>query len=437
MIMMQGDDPTTTEVEAKEGIAVVYRSFWSVPLDSEKVYVSIPSDARTVSLDNVYAVPHQGTTFFTAGAFSATKNPEDPPETGREASGDYAGFYYWSFPSGADRMVHHPLTFTSYDDFNDTDENLTERDHWHIEGGNLSLAANVSSASYVSKVYMGGTDISSINVTFQAIDPGSNMTVHVSKDNGTTWSQAGNGTDIEPPGKGTEFRWRVDMVQNVTANNTPVLEELSFDIILVPASTDIWLQATYLMDIPKDGLEFEVMTPFDKESAGLVLLGYFDLDMNVAVTGTEVISTPEATYHGKVTYMHMVGEYSNLISFSVEEQKTDDPGDGDGGNLLLWIVAALLIIGALAVSALSRRGPPPTTDDDDEADGNGPEEHEEEDIDIHELELEKEALVKRIKHLDELLEEGEIDGEEHEAKRTRLKAQAVEVMRRIDELQGD
>ena len=215
---------------------------------------------------------------------------------------------------------------------------------------------------------------------------------------------------------------------------SPSACQVNFDLTLVPETTDIWLQAVFQLDIPEAGLTFDMLLPFDGETASMIFLGYFDLDMELEVTGTNVTPVPGATYTNKVTHRHMVGVYSPILSFSVRQQPGDGTGGDGDGDLVLWLVAALLIIGAVAIYLYSGRRPTPGDGDKEGTEVDGAED---DGSDIHGLELEKEALVERIRQLDQRLEEGEIDEDEHAAKRAELKAKAVEVMRRIDELRDE
>jgi len=109
VIMMQGDDPSSTEVEPRDQVLVLDRAFWSIPWNSTEVYTYISPYARNVSMDNIKSVSHQGSSVFVPGDFSRAVNPDDPPASGWVVEDGYEGYFYWRFPEGVSRDVLHTL----------------------------------------------------------------------------------------------------------------------------------------------------------------------------------------------------------------------------------------------------------------------------------------------------------------------------------------
>lgn len=427
LTMMQGDDPNSPEVAPRDQVAVVERSFWKVPWNSSEIFTYIPPEARKVSVDNIKEISHQGTSIFIPGDFSKATNPDDPPTTGWLEGSENEGYYFWRFPKDVSRDQLANLTFTSSADFNDTDPNMTKTEEWNVSDGSLSLAENVSEAIYVSKRYTGGVDIVTLNVTFGA-EHGQNMTFDVSIDNGTTWYAISPGTPLPLDDIGGVFRWRVTMTQNLSHNATPLLYGVTFDVEFTPRYTDIWIEAMYMVDILKGELVIDQFFPFDSTTSTFVFVGYLDLDMDLQVNGTEVIRTEGGAYPGKATYTHMTGGHDPVLTFTITDTSTHD-GEDDGPvpNWIYIVVAILvlvMVIGIAMVLTSDRRrktdsgklGPP--------VDGD---EH------LEDLIGRKAELVETIRELDEDHEIGLVDDGEYEDRREELKAEAVDVIKRIED----
>ncbi len=428
-ILMQGDDPSSSQVAPRDQVQVIDRSYWSIPWNSSEVYTYISPKARNVSVDHVRSVPHQGGSVFVPGQFSAVLNPDDPPATGWMAGDAYRGYYYWRFPEGVSRDVVHTLVFENSTDFGDADPILTATDEWNVTGDTLSLASNVSSSTWVSKRYTGGVDITSVNMSVSA-DLGENMTFHVSTDNGTSWSPILPGTPVDVDDQGFEFRWRVTMDREPVSNATPVLHNVSFDIEFTPETTDIWLEAQYTLDIIGGSLEFSMTHPFDVHGSSFIFVGHVDTDMSLQLEGANLTRSDGSVYPGKVTYTHMGGARAPLLAFTIKDLREDDEGDTS-----LWLYVGILVLVIMMVIGIAMVI---TADNRSEAgsspeDGTEPGEVPDTPTDDHEaLEVRKAELLEAISELDEDHEIGLIDDEEFEERRRALKAEAVEVMKRID-----
>ncbi|MCK4971304.1 MAG: hypothetical protein KAS77_12265, partial [Thermoplasmata archaeon] len=281
MIMVQGDDPDTSMIEARDMLSVVDRSYWEIPWDSDEVYVSMPEDAKSIIVEQVESIPHQGQNIYVPGKYSAMQNPDDPPETGRVTEGDYEGFYYWRFPEHADRSENDTMDVDTDEDFADYDPELTDPDDFIFSFGSIGLAENVTGATYTSKMFT-GHELTQVGLSYWGYEM-ENMTFEVTGDNGTTWHPAESGTTSAIPGGGNQFRWRVNMTQDLADDAPPILDWVTFIIHFMPDTTDTWIEASYLLLIPEEGLELDEMFPFDVDNSGLVYVGYFDHDVEVNV----------------------------------------------------------------------------------------------------------------------------------------------------------
>ncbi|MCJ2540422.1 MAG: hypothetical protein LN414_04025 [Candidatus Thermoplasmatota archaeon] len=430
IIMMQGDDPDTLEEEDRLQLTVVERTMWRVPYDSNTVYTYIPPMARNVLMDNVESFSHQGENFFIPGPFSFANNPGNLPEVGIIPDGLYGGFQFWKFPIGADRDTMYPLDFNTTEDFDDADPNLTEMDDWDTSDGNLTLSGDQNSSTYVSKRYVGGVGLVSVNMTM-AGENEENVTIEISADDGTTWKTAENGSPLPFDNEGNEFRWRVNMTQNLSDNATPVLYYAYFDILFTPENTSLWIETSYVINIPVGGLTFDMVFPFDANQSGMIFLGHFDIDMSLELTGTEITEDVDAEYMGKTRYTHMTGGYSSQLILEVEDLVIADDNEGLDSWLLIAIPIALIFV--VIVVFMMVRGEPneksvsdgTSSPDEEVNDGEGGR------SDIEDLEERKTELVNEIRDLDSALEEGLISEKDHRVQRAELKAEALSLMRQI------
>lgn len=434
IIMTQGDDPDTEEKEPRNLLVVTDRTFWRIPWDSDEVYTYIPPDSENVLVDHVEVFEHQDMSLFIPGDYSSASNPHDPPRFGKVGAGPYEGMAYWGFPAGADRTKTNNLVFETDEDWEDFDPNHTDGGEWKVLFNSLSLDDNVTSATYTSKMYTGGVDIVSINMSVLGFAK-ENMSFEVTWNNGTMWSPIVEGTPLPADGPGTGFRWRVTMTQNETLNTTPVLDGVAFRISFIPEATEVWLETVYHVRVPAGkAIEIGMVFPFDVNFSGMILVAYFDNDMRLEVNGTTLTSDPDGTYPGKTTYLHMRGPYEKALTFTVTDLR--EPDDEPSTS---WLLFAVLLVILLAVGvAYTMRGgsgradgprPGPGADADvaDGAEGEPGERG-----GMTSLERSKAEILEEISKLDLLREQGVIDEEEHRARRAELKARAVEVMKRMD-----
>jgi len=430
MIMVQGDDPGSTQTEARDMLSVLDRSYWEIPWRSDEVYISVPLDAKSILIEQVEGIPHEGQSIYVPGKYSAMENPGDHPETGRVTDGDYKDFYYWRFPEHADRSENDTMDVDTDEDFADYDPELTDPDDFFFTFGSIGLAENVTEATYTSKMYSGKDHVTKVGLSYWGYEM-DNMTFEVSSDNGTTWHPAESGTTSPVPGEGRQFRWRVTMTQDLADDAPPILDWLTLVIHFMPETTDTWIEVSYLMQIPKEGLEFDKMFPFNNES-GLIYLGYFDHDVEVNVTGIHLVRIPGDTQEDKVTYRFMEGPYENLLTFYMKDHQA--PGESGGLPwvyyllpLLIFIIIAMAFYGAKASREKDPKGYEETPDDDEE-------EPDLDDMDEKELEERRVMLLGLIKQLEQEHAEGIIGNEELEVRRDMVKKEAVEVMKQLDKV---
>jgi hypothetical protein len=432
--MLQGNDPDSSETEARDMLTVLDRSYWQIPWDSNEVYISMPEDAKSIIVEQVEGIPHEGGSIFVPGKYSAMKNPGNHPETGRVTDGDYEGFYYWRFPEGADRSDNDTFDVDTDEDFADFDPELTDPDNFMFSFGSIMLAENVTEAIYTSKVYTGESHLTKAGLSFWGYEM-ENMTFEVTGDNGTTWHPAEAGTTSPIPGEGKEFRWRVTMTQDLDDDAPPILDWMTLILYFMPAKFETWIEASYLMEIPKEGLGIDKMFPFDGDLAGLVYLGYFDHDVELNVTGFHLSRIPGDTHEEKVTYRYMTGPYECRLTFFMRDHQVPDESD-DFPWLYYLLPLVIVIVIALAYYWAKTSGKREIMEID-EAQDEDDEGLDLDDMDLEELEAAKAELVNKIRQVQKEHDEGIVGDEELDVRLKTYKDEAVLVMRHIDRYEDD
>ncbi|UCC93156.1 MAG: hypothetical protein JSW25_00310 [Thermoplasmata archaeon] len=356
IMVLQGDDPNTPEEEPRDRIHVIDRTYWSVPWNNSQVYTYIPPEARDISIDHVVPMEQEGRSVYVSGEFSVLSNPENPPETGWMTQGNYTAFYYWTFPEGAQRGRALELDVDSTVDFRQFDEDLTVAEDWDTSGGMLMLLPGTNTSTYVSRTESTGLELLTVDLTIEGTSTGS-MTFEITVDNGTTWFPVTDDGPMEAPESGNEFKWRVTFDQDGSMAELPALERVTFDLLYTPEFNDMWLEASYTLDIPDEGVEFDFTLPFDGDGTGFIVYVYTDEDMPFSINGTDVEMTDDPEYEGKTVHRHLSGEYASLITMAMDVEEGGHDGTGPGGiNPVLWVLVGLVVLLVALLGMGSLRG---------------------------------------------------------------------------------
>jgi len=492
VILVQGENPQTEEVEHEHDVWVLDRTAWSVPWNSSTVYIWVPDGARNVTIEHWEQNTLSTTTDYVRGRFHQFYHPLDADMVKVVTQGPYAGFHSWSFPDGADRNFSAALSVQNRSQFHQQTGESVNLSHWNLTGGMLRLEPGVNASTFTSNTTEAGYDISAVTPSWEMNATG-NYTIFVSADNGTTWKNATNGTRLLFPGIGNQLRWRVEMEQNVSTNDTPILDGIELDIEYVTEYMDVFLFTSYVLHIDDGSLEFDMYYPFDGSNTGMVFLGYVDPDYTLVSTGVNLIVSQQEGYEGKVVYRHMAADYQPYITLNITHTP-DDTVSGGFSNLPLFLLVGIILIAASIFIGLKysrsqqSKGKPKSAarkksdaDDDRELlekkkarlerkladldeevelgliDAEAADELREDyrdklddieeklaepeapEIDeqaISALEARKKKILQAIKRVDGELEDGLIDEDEHGRMRAGYKKKAVEIMKELDELKG-
>lgn len=344
ILVLQGDDPNTPEEEPRGLIQVVDQTYWSIPWNNSQVYTYVPPGAREISIDHVVPMDEDGRSVYVPGEFSVISNKDDPPETGWMTEGNYSSFYYWTFPEGAQRGRSVQLDVDTTLQFRQFDEEMTVAEAWDTSGGMLMLLPDRTTSTFVSRTENTGMELLTVDMTVEGTSTDA-MTFAISVDNGTTWLPMTDEGPMEVPVSGREFKWQVTFEQDGSMEKLPALERLTFELIYTPEFNDIWLETSYTLEILEEGLEFDFTLPFDGDGTGFIVYVYTDDDLPFSVNGTEMETTVDPEYEGKVLHRHLSGYYASLITLAmdVDEPGNEDTEDGDR-ELAIWALVGLVVL---------------------------------------------------------------------------------------------
>ncbi|MCK5038776.1 MAG: hypothetical protein KAS16_06720, partial [Thermoplasmata archaeon] len=174
-------------------------------------------------------------------------------------------------------------------------------------------------------------------------------------------------------GVNNEMRFRIQMTQDPMLNNTPVIENISFDIMYIPQNIEVWLETSYHMDIPDKGLDFTIHLVYDQPSMPIYYVGYFDDSTHIAYAGFQATSTTFDSMPDKVVHMTMGEDHESILGFHITFEES-----GMAFSTSLFIVLLFIIITMGAVGFYFKGRPKDSeaaktdTVEDDEGDDDAP-----------------------------------------------------------------
>jgi hypothetical protein len=432
--MVQGDDPSTEEIESESEISVFESIGVYIPWNESVVEVALPFGAKSWDIDHVTYPPMDDF----PGEYSAFFNPENPPFTQfidmSSMSCCYAHRLAWGFPEGADRNTTESIYIGTETDFIQHFNDTRSDPVWNFSVSGLKLEPGNTTGDYfsvpLSVPLSMGVNITKIVMSWNITIHKENVSISVSNNNGTDWMDMNgqNGQVVNFSTQGNELIWRINMTQDINQNNTPILDELQVNVTYIPFITPIFLNLEYKLQRDPDTNRFEFTFDLYDDyiyNVPLHILIYINDDhilesKNISMAFTEVLENlPD-----KNRYSFVTGSYLPIVEISVHkiEEEEDFP----------WIILlALLLIVILIAMLLISRARSKESEEPSEAEGEEPLDSGEE---LEELEKKKEGLLKAIKKLDKDFEEGLIDEDVYNELRTSYKSKAASVMKQIDAL---
>ncbi|MCK4757328.1 MAG: hypothetical protein KAS67_02640 [Thermoplasmata archaeon] len=332
LVFFQGDDPSTDSVEPAGMMKAIDTSRWMVPWNASHLFVSVPEGASNLDMTNLDF----------SGAVPVTGRFESGDDTGPQYSlvteGDHAGFYRWEFPEDAPRDYTANLLFNSTQYFETHVSDQTDEGDWDTGNDTLSLNPGVLASNFTTKMESVGYDMVAATISLNTSSGADNITFFMSADNGTTWVEMGQEARVEFPGIDSQMKFMIHMEQNTGLNNTPVINSISMILEYIPENLDIWIETTYEMDIPDDGLIFSFHLTYDLADMPLYYIGYFDDDMVIAYEGMEVSATTFESMPNKTIHMTMAEDHESCLAFHIVP-----PGAGQSGFDMAILITIIFV----------------------------------------------------------------------------------------------
>lgn len=433
--MVQGDDPSTEEIELESEISVLERYGVYIPWNESIVEVALPFGAKSWDIDHVvYLSPVD----YIPGEYSTFYNPENPPYKQFIDMSDmdccYAHRVTWGFPEGADRSKTESIYVGTETEFSQHFNDTRSDNVWNFSASGLKLRPGNASGKYISLPLLVpqamGINITGIKMSWNIAMYEENVSISVSNNNGTDWfdinGQEGKLVNFSTQGK--ELVWRINMSQNIYQNNTPILEDLWVNATYIPIITNIYLNLAYKLERNPDTNKFDFTLDLYDDHIDYVnphILIFINDDhilesKNITMVFTEDIENmPD-----KNRYSFVSGSYMPIVDISVQKVEKEEENEISRSILLILLLIVILIAMILLSRARLKESKKPSEAEDEE-----PADSEEE---LEELEKKKAKLLKAIKKLDKDFEEGLIDEDVYNELRNGYKSKAAEVMKQID-----
>jgi hypothetical protein len=393
------------------------------------VAVPVPKGVQGI---NIEQVEWSDTIGYYPGMYSAVLNPDNPPflyfDSMEGMDQRISSDYYWGFPSGADRNLSAYLYVTTDEEFQQNFDSVTSDDAWNFSPEGLSLKSGETSGEYFSeKSTFNGVNITAVEMSWSIDANDENATFEVSNNNGTNWMEVTHkrGEPVNFETTGIDLTWRVNMTQDPSLNNTPVLGDLWVNVTYTPWYTDIILQLGYVLQKNSDKGRFDVVLDlYDDHVNGVNphVVIYINKDHEIDSDNLPLTNIKTQTeYPDKDAYVFMTGEYSVEAPITIKEKD-----EGFPLILLLSVILIACIAGIILLLVLGKRKPSASPDTEEPADSE----------DMEELRHKKEGLLIAIKKLDSDYEEGVLDEDTYKELRASYKAKAVEVTKELHRIKG-
>jgi hypothetical protein len=439
IVMIQGDDPATEQVEPGDRIIAIERYFFSIPFNETWVQVPVPKNASMTGMDVDHVVYNQQMGSYLPGDYAEFFNTNNPPYKEFLDMTDMdccvADFYAWGFPKEADRNISQSALIGSSYFFNASMDADRSDDVWNYTDSDLKLNAGEEYGDYYSVLSLMGLNITKIEMSWAISEHPENISFFISNDNGTSWMDITHNSteDLFFPDNGSEFLWKINMSQDIELNNTPILDFMWINLTFLDYYTEITLQLDYILERRSGDFKFTWDFYMNKQNGRSPhILLYLDKDHELEAENINMLFWGDQTeFPEKDTYFFMSNEYSSAASVTIS--KIEDPqAEFPFFLILLFIIIAMIII--VLLSSLPKKDR--TTQDQEEKEeaesGVSEEEMEEMEGELEELQTKKEGLLNAIKKLDSDFEEGIIDGDVYNDLKGSYKGKTIEVMKRMD-----
>lgn len=427
IVLIQGDDPKTPEVESENEIYVVERfTFW-IPWNESFVEVAVPKEINSerADFDHVIYVDPMG---YIPGMYSAYWNSTTTPYkefiSMENMDCCISNRYVWGFPSGSERnhsassLLDTPLDFEQY-----VDEDRSD-DVWNYSDSGMRMKPGNAFGDYLSQSSELGVNITKVKMSWVVLENEENITLFASNDNGAHWlNMTGKeGQQLFFTTSGSDFVLKFNMTQDVKRNNTPLLSELGINLTYTPDYNEIILQLYYIVERDPSSDEFDFTLDLHEDSDyGIApyIIVYINEGYSVKSDQTPLTLYEEQTeYPGKNSYVFMGGSYSPEAIITIQK----DEGKGQIPWELLLVIIILLVCIGIVIATRSKKEPKDTSKPVTKVSN-----------EKKKLLERKQNLLKAIKKLDKDFEAGILDEEVYRELRADYKRKTVDIMKELDQ----
>lgn len=436
IVVIQGDDPDTDEVEPGSQLIAIERYDFQIPWNETWVEVPVPKIAKMegMRLNQVVSVDSMG---YIPGVYSEYWNQNNPPfKLFKDMTGMaccIADSYTWGFPENADRNTTKYIKVDSDTDFDKYFDDMISDDIWNFSILGLSMKPGYEYGNYISIPTILEINITKLEMSWEVAAFEENVSFFVSNNNGTNWLNMTDreGEEVIFTTSGNELIWKIIMSQDIAGNNTPVLNDLWINTTYTPFYTEITLQLEYA--IGRDSNKFEIVWDLNMDYGDGVTphtLIYTDKDHKLKSEGIPLsLYEAQTEYPTKDAYTYMSldsGSYSpeaSVIITKMVDEEIQFP----------WILILILFIIVLIVLVLLFSRPKTH----DEAKVTQTEEaglSEDQQLEHDGLKHKKEGLLKAINKLDSDFEEGLLDEDVYSDLKGNYKQKTIDVMKQMDVL---
>jgi hypothetical protein len=430
IVMIQGDDPKTEAVEPESQILVIERFGYLIPFNETFVAAPVPKEARAWSIDQV---EWSDTIGYYPGEYSAIMNPNNPPFRYFDSMVDMdccvSSDYYWGFPQGTDRNLSVYSNLDTDTDFIEFFDDIASDKVWNFSSDGLSLKNGNASGDYISSLNTAnGITITTAEMSWSIDSYEENATFAISNNNGTDWIDVTQkrGEVVNFSAQGTDLIWKINMTQDPSINNTPVLSNLWINTTFIDWNTEVILQLSYILDKDMDSRKFEFVLDLYDDYINFInphVVVYINKDHEIISDSLPMVFFETQTeYPDKDAYVFMSGGYDTAVPITINENEKE--GEEARFSMLFLLIILLFITGIIVIMILGKREGAVI-----------PESEESEDSEEMEgLRYKKEGLLLAIKKLDSDYKEGLIDEDTYSDLRASYKAKAVDVAKELDAL---
>ncbi|UCE73746.1 MAG: hypothetical protein JSV56_12070 [Methanomassiliicoccales archaeon] len=429
VIMIQGNDPDTAEIEPGNEMLAIERFFLLVPWNESFVDLPVPL-AMKIGSQDIDHVGYSDMFGYVPGQYSLYMNPGDSPYKEFRNMEDMtcciAHSFVWGFPKGADRNQSQDIHLDTGSAFKENMDDSRSIDVWNFSEDTMKLKMGEYSGEYISTATKMGAHIPKVEIDWNISMHKENVTFLISNNNGTNWLDmtSHKGEEVNFSVQGNELIWKINMTQNITLNNTPVLTDLWINVTYTPMYSDIILQLDYVLERKSDKFEF-TMDLYKDYDDGVVphILIYTDKDHIVESEDIPLtLYGSQSEYPGKDVYIFMAGSFSPEAAITV--QKVEEESQ-ISWLLIFPLILIIIFVGAFLMGRARKREMTKSAEGQTATADNG---------DMEELARKKEGLLTALKELDSDFEEGNLDEDIYNELRSTYKKKAAEVMSQMDAL---